>query len=211
MLPKESTTRDPHPRRSFIALLVWLIVLAFGFHALLSYQMRAGAPAHAPGQWPEASAIRFDSERCNLVMFAHPKCSCTDASLEELKIVMTRARGKLSPTICFYDPEGAAADWTQSRLVKAAREIPGLKVIIDLNGAIAARFGAETSGQVLAFDRRGRRVFEGGITGSRGHAGDNRGCAALIALADGETAEPAQAPVFGCSLRDGTTPNGEAL
>jgi hypothetical protein len=124
---------------------------------------------------------------------------------------MTRARGKLSPTICFYDPESAPASWTQSRLVKAARGIPGLKVIIDVNGAVAARFGAQTSGEVLAFDRMGRRVFEGGITDSRGHVGDNRGCAAVIALADGKTTEPAQAPVFGCSLRDGTTPNGEAL
>jgi hypothetical protein len=185
--------------------------MAFGFRALIAYQMQAGVPARAPGEWPEGSGIGFDSERCNLVMFAHPECPCTDASLEELKVVMTRARGRLSPTICFFDPESAPSTWAQTRLVKAARQIPGLKVIIDVNGVIAAKFGAQTSGQVLAFDKRGRRMFEGGITESRGHAGDNRGCAAIIALARGETIEPAQAPVFGCALRDVDDPKGEAL
>jgi len=36
-------------------------------------------------------------------------------------------------------------------------------------------FGAETSGDVLLYDIHGAIAIQGGITGSRGHAGDNAG------------------------------------
>ncbi len=52
----------------------------------------------------------------------------------------------------------------------------------DDDGAEAKRFGAETSGQTLLYDERGTLAFSGGITGSRGHAGDNAGRASLLAL-----------------------------
>lgn len=181
---------------------VWLILLAAGFGVLFSYQMRAGAQAAAPGDWPEGAGPRFDPQRCNLVMFAHPKCPCTDASLEELKTILSQGGGGISPTICFFDPEGAPSDWAQTSLVRNAEAVPGLNVIIDRSGAIAARFGALTSGQVLMYDRRGHRVFAGGITASRGQAGENRGRALVLALAKGNVSEPAQTPVYGCGLHD---------
>jgi hypothetical protein len=184
------------------APVVWAIVLMVGFGSLISYQMKAGAPAVAPGEWPAGAGLKFDPHRCNLVMFAHPKCPCTNASLEELKVILARSRSEISPTICFFDPEGVSGDWTRTSLVRAAREIPGLNVVIDQNGAIAEKFGALTSGQVLMFDGQGHRIFAGGITGSRGHAGDNRGRAVVLALAKGEITESALTPVFGCALHD---------
>jgi hypothetical protein len=186
-------------------------MLVAGFGSLLSYQMRAGVPAAANDRWPSGVKLVLDPQHFNLVMFAHPKCPCTDASLEELKIVMTQGRGEITPTICFFDPAGLPADWAQTSLVRAARQIPGLNVVIDLNGSISEKFGAMTSGQVLMFDGRGRRVFAGGITGSRGHAGDNRGRTLVLALAHLESSEPAQTPVFGCSLHDAVCPTTQKL
>ena len=193
-------------RRFPVAHAAWVGLLVAGFGSLVSYQMRAGVPAAEYDSWPGGVSLALDPQRFNLVMFAHPKCSCTDASLEELKVVMTQGRGKIFPTICFFDPAGLPADWAQTSLVRAAREIPGLNVVIDLNGSLAEKFGAMTSGQVLMFDGRGRRVFAGGITGSRGHAGDNRGRTLVLALANQETSEPAQTPVFGCALHDAACP-----
>lgn len=56
-----------------------------------------------------------------------------------------------------------------------------------------------TAAQTLVYDTDGRPVFNGGITGSRGHRGDNPGRAALIAAIDGAR-DQRQARVFGCSL-----------
>jgi hypothetical protein len=200
-----------HLRRLPVAHIAWASLLVAGFGSLISYQMRAGVPAAEYDTWPRGASLVLDPQRYNLVMFAHPRCSCTDASLEELKIVMTRGRGKIVPTICFFDPAGLPADWAQTRLVRAAREIPGLNVVIDLNGSLAEKFGAMTSGQVLMFDGGGRRVFAGGITGSRGHAGDNRGRSLVLALANQETSETAQTPVFGCALHDAACPATKEL
>jgi hypothetical protein len=211
MSPSGKTSNIRARRRFPFAAVVWVAVLLSGFGTLLRYQMRAGAPAIASAEWPRGVDVNFDPRRCNLVMFAHPKCPCTNASLEELKVALTLGRGEINPTICFFDPDGVPADWTQTSLVRAAREVPGLNVVIDQNGSIAARFGALTSGQVLMFDGQGRRVFAGGITGSRGHAGYNRGLAIVLGLAKGDTREPQQAPVYGCALHDAADSGKEAL
>jgi hypothetical protein len=70
----------------------------------------------------------------------------------------------------------------------------------DPNGAEAQLFGAETSGYVLLYDTLGQLLFKGGITGSRGHAGDNAGENAIVSLLTGQGASAKQAPVYGCSL-----------
>jgi len=64
----------------------------------------------------------------------------------------------------------------------------------------ARRFGVETSGQTLLYDAGGRLIFSGGITGSRGHAGDNAGEAALVALLTSGQADRRATSVFGCPL-----------
>jgi len=66
--------------------------------------------------------------------------------------------------------------------------------------AEAKRFGAETSGQTLLYDERGTLAFSGGITGSRGHAGDNAGRASLLALINRSDADRRGSSVFGCPL-----------
>jgi hypothetical protein len=50
------------------------------------------------------------------------------------------------------------------------------------------------------FDRSGTLTFSGGITGSRGHAGENAGESAVLAALTHEPLERERTPVFGCSL-----------
>lgn len=187
-------------RRRRLELLAWGLALAVGFGALLAYQMQAGMPAALPEKWPFDAGMPFDARRSNLVMFAHPKCPCSAASLEELKIILTRGRGALTVTVCFFHPPGVPADWAETSLTRAARKIPGLNVVLDREGTITEKFGAMTSGQIVLFDARGQRLFAGGITGSRGHAGENQGRLTVLALAKGELCAPATTPVFGCAL-----------
>jgi hypothetical protein len=73
-------------------------------------------------------------------------------------------------------------------------------VLRDDGGGEARAFGVATSGQTLLYDSRGALVFNGGITGSRGHAGDNAGRAALIALIGRAPTDRSGANVFGCPL-----------
>ena len=178
----------------------WLLAAGIGFVWILNYQSTSGAAGIAPEHWPTGTQITLDSQRDTLVMFAHPQCPCTRASMEELNRLLARTEGKVVVQVFFFKPDKFSGDWVHSDLWKSAAAIPGVVVREDPNGAQARLFGAETSGDVLLYDTHGRLLFNGGITGSRGHAGDNAGEDAVLAILAGRDTGVKQTQVFGCSL-----------
>jgi hypothetical protein len=137
-----------------------------------------------------------------MVMFLHPYCPCSRASLEELNRLLVQCRGTLSAHVLFVRPKGVSDDWAKTGLCKVAASIPGVQVGFDPNGDEANRFGAESSGCVVLYSPKGELLFSGGITGSRSHVGENPGEDAVIALANGEPAALNHTHVYGCTLLD---------
>jgi hypothetical protein len=133
-------------------------------------------------------------------MFAHPRCPCTRASVEELNRLLAQSNGRIDAHVLFFRPPNYPADWSHTELRRTVESIPGITVQDDINDALARKFGAETSGYVLLYNPEGQLLFRGGITGSRGHAGDNAGESAIISLALGKGTAITQTPVYGCSL-----------
>jgi len=123
---------------------------------------------------------------------------------------MTRCHGKLTTTVLMLRPGGMPEGWERTDLWESAAVIPGVTVASDVGGFESRRFGAATSGQALLYAVDGRLLFAGGITGSRGHRGDNNGRAAVTALVlDSGQAAPAWAavtPVYGCPLSNDASP-----
>ena len=113
---------------------------------------------------------------------------------------MARCREQVTAHVLVYRPVGFADNWTQTDLWRSAAALPGVDVQCDDDSATARLFGAETSGHTVLYDNRGRLLFSGGITGGRGHFGDNAGLNAVVSLLRNETIMRQQAPVFGCSL-----------
>ncbi|HXA44168.1 MAG TPA: hypothetical protein VNZ25_01575 [Candidatus Angelobacter sp.] len=183
-----------------ILSVLWLVAAGTGFAWILNYQNSSGGAGPAPEHWPLGTQITLNSKEDTLVMFAHPQCPCTEASLEELNRLLARSGGSVAAQVWFFKPDSFSNDWAHSDLWKSAAAIPGVTVREDVNGAQARLFGAETSGYVLLFDTHGRLLFKGGITGSRGHAGDNAGENAIIAWSNGQAAGLDKTPVYGCSL-----------
>jgi hypothetical protein len=62
---------------------------------------------------------------------------------------------------------------------------------------------------VLLYDRAGQLQFTGGITGSRGHAGDNTGRDSVIRLLTGGGAARRHAFVYGCPIRTRRVESGK--
>jgi hypothetical protein len=52
----------------------------------------------------------------------------------------------------------------------------------------------------MVYDAGGALLFSGGITGSRGHAGDNAGRSSIVALLNRLPGTHTSTNVFGCSL-----------
>ena len=74
--------------------------------------------------------------------------------------------------------------------------------MIDATGTEAELFGAKTSGHATLYGTGGQLLFEGGITGSRGHQGDNAGVSSIAKLLAGEKPDVKGTDVFGCGLFD---------
>jgi hypothetical protein len=168
---------------------------------LWAYENGPGQAASPPADWPRDSTLPAPNGRSTLVLLMHPQCSCSRATVAELARLEARVGGRLDTYVLILSPEGMPAEWTHSSFWKAAAAIDGVRVIADAGGVEARRFGAATSGQALLYDRHGRLRFNGGITVSRGHEGDNDGRTAVEQLVANERAEHASTLVYGCALQ----------
>ena len=181
--------------------LAWAGTAVWGGHALLKYENSPGKVGQIASSWPADSPVQLASDRPTLVMLAHPQCPCSRASMDELAQVMARVQGKVRAYVLFYTPREAAADWQNTDTRRSAAQIPGVTVLSDIDGVEAQRFGAETSGHTFLFDPTGHLLFNGGITASRGHSGDNAGEGAIVSLINNHTSQRKQTFVFGCSFK----------
>jgi hypothetical protein len=189
------------------SVMLWAAIIGFGLHQLWRYESDPGIAEEAPSHWPSSSKIT-PPHSATLVMFAHPRCPCTRASIGELALLMTRCQSNLTAYVLFYKPKDSPADWDKTDLWYSAADIPGVNVIDDEDGLEARRFHAVTSGHTIVYDAKASLLFSGGITASRGHSGDNDGRSAIVSLLTEGASERAQTLTFGCLLYD---PNSECV
>ncbi len=204
---KEIEAQSPSWRRRARLILLtstvlWVFAVGAGLGILWGYENTPGASANPPALWPADSRIQRATDRVTLVMLAHPHCPCTRASMGELASLMAHSQGRITAYVLFLKPAGFSGDWEKTDLWQSAANIPGVKAIIDEGGVEARRFNAATSGQTVLYDAEGRLLFSGGITGSRGHSGDNAGRSAIVSLVNAGAAETSETFVFGCPLFD---------
>jgi hypothetical protein len=179
---------------------VWLAGAIFGLYHVWAYDNAPGISANAPDIWPAQTRLARATDRPTLVLLAHPQCSCTRATLGELTEALARARSLPRTYVVFLKPSSMPDGWEKTDLWNTASALPNVTVVADEDGREADRFGAVTSGQTFLYDARGALLFSGGITGARGHAGDNAGRSSIVALLNRAPAGTTSTNVFGCSL-----------
>ena len=183
-----------------IATVLWLSLAGAGMAYTWGYQNTPGNPGLPPAAWPNASRIQRTSKIPTLVLMIHPHCPCSRATIGELAVLMVHAQGLVDVHVLFVRPRAFAKDWEQTDLWNSVARIPGVKIMTDEDGVEAGLFGSLTSGQAMLYDPNSRLVFSGGITASRGHAGDNEGRSAILSWLTAGTASSKQTAVFGCPL-----------
>ena len=180
--------------------LVWVLAIGGGLSVVWAFDNTPGVAGSAPARWPSDAHLARAEDRPTLVLLAHPQCSCTRATLAELAEVLARAANRPKTYVLFLKPFGFAQDWEKTDLWQSAASLPDVTVIRDDEGVEASRFGALTSGETVLYDTEGALRFSGGITGARGHAGDNAGRASLLDALNHGRSQREQTAVFGCPL-----------
>ena len=199
----EMTPLSQYRWRLPVAMAVWAALALTGMGGLWVYAKTPGPRAAAPAEWVGAAALNLDSAKATLVMFVHPHCECSRASVDELAGLMARRPGRVAARVVVYRPSDQAPGWERTELWARAERIRGAQVTSDPNGALALRFGALTSGHTFVYAPDGRLLFGGGLTIARGHAGDSPGLRAVERAVDG-LRTPGSAPVFGCLIHAST-------
>jgi hypothetical protein len=178
----------------------WIVLLVGGWHVLLRHAFTPGSAGSTPSRWPANTVLALDSKRPTLVLFAHRNCPCTRATLAEMKNLLMHCAEPVPIHVVLVSPTTASDDRVGAEIEALARELPGAEVRIDTSGEEARRFQVRTSGHVLLYDVDGRLLFSGGLTESRGHAGDSSGQRAVLACLRDGVRERNTAAVYGCPL-----------
>ena len=190
-------------------IVVWLSALAVGWCMLESFNQSVNEPLHngLADSWPAHAAVARTPGRQMLLLFLHPKCPCSRASVRELGQLFTELGSASDSCREFPElivvatvPEAADESWTQTETLSAALTFPNARLYIDRAGVEAAKFGATTSGLVMLFDQMGNRLYGGGVTVARAHEGANAGCDVLLLILCGDRSSSPTMPVFGCRL-----------
>ena len=181
---------------------LWIAVAGWGMKGLTDYSFAPGEPAVAPRRWPAESSLPFAPGKFTFVAALHPECPCSRATVAQLEHILDRTSGRLSVVVLF-DARNTELSESDSALLARVRAMPDVRIINDGDGAEMDRFQFRTSGEIRLYQPDGTLVFEGGITASRGHVGDNPGQTAVVAAIQrgASAATPVRTPVFGCSLR----------
>jgi hypothetical protein len=190
-------------KAAMFLFLIWGILTCGGFWKLMTYANTPGVAAHKGSpQWPIGSALARASDRPNLVIFVHPLCPCSEATIGELARLMPHIKDKINTLVVFNTPATQSDDWARKKLWMKAKEIPGVNLVLDKGGVEVDRFGGKTSGQTFLYDQNGVLIFSGGITPSRGHMGDSTGRDTIITFAETGKMAISNTSVFGCSLKN---------
>src|SRR5579872_5475779 len=116
-----------------LTIAAWLGLVATGFAFWERYES-------TPGRIDDAKdAPRSGSNGWELVLFVHPHCPCSRASLQELAELTQRTKTDAEFRVVFVRPENAPEGWEHSELWDVATAIPRVRVSCDSDGSEARR------------------------------------------------------------------------
>lgn len=184
----------------WVGCAIWFVGVTAAMLAVWSYKTTDNGSAQAPEQWPRESTLALDPSRPTLVMFSHPHCPCTKASLSELTRLADELGATVAIQIVLVRPADAGDGFEDGELRARAGKVPRATLVVDRDARESERFHAKTSGSVVLYSREGRLLFSGGITSARGHEGRAPSHDRIVAAVAGQLRETASAPTFGCAL-----------
>lgn len=207
---------QPNSQLRAIFVTTWSVLTVVCFFVVLpSVGKDQSFSSGLSADWPDSTKLARPTSTGHLIVFVHPYCPCTRATLKNLDEVLDST--KLPVSIIQLRTASLESVHSPISSIASIASNNGWDLILDDEGVEANKFGATTSGECMLFDSEGALLFAGGITASRGHLGNNQGLASLKDLIEKLCSETigqnnpletnslgsskwAQFPTFGCPL-----------
>src|SRR4051812_5871669 len=107
-----------------VAVALWATAAALLFAVYVNHDLRPGAAARALGDWPEGSALAHSTEHDTLIMFLHPFCPCSKASVAQLNAVIRQLEHPPSVTFVMVRARGLDDASQSSPLLPLIEQLP---------------------------------------------------------------------------------------
>ena len=194
----------------YAIVVIWCLCIGIGFVNVNRWSTTPGSKGDIQEKWPtESKIVRVDGQ-AQIVFFVHPKCPCSLASATELRRIAI-SNPSANIVVVFICPLGTDSTFAQGDIVAAYSQIPGVQCATDIGGIEAKIFGAKTSGHMFLYGESGVLQFEGGITISRGHEGENDATLAVSSLLAGKFSPIKDWPVLGCAVESKNESDKESV
>lgn len=180
--------------RSIIFFWVGLVVLSIG---LINWYATVPGKNSTSVRIPAGTKL-LPEKNPRLLVFLHPKCLCSEATMTELQNLLPELRD-IDVTVVFRELENNS-DWMKGTLFERAKKTKGISIVIDGKGEEAKLFGAHTSGHAVLTTTNGLIAFSGGLTPSRGHTGESAGKDFLLSWNRSRAPASFITDIFGCNL-----------
>ena len=178
--------------------VIWLTLFATAYYVLLQYDFKSSDSKLS--KIPRATQLPISKQGPTLIAFLHAKCPCSRASINEIDRLLTSHGKDLKTIFVFSKEKDLELAWIQeSELYKKAQKM-SVEIIIDPNNSEAKVFKAQTSGKVFLVSPKQEILFQGGVTASRGHEGNNSGITAIQKILAGKNSQIDFQPSFGCLI-----------
>jgi hypothetical protein len=178
---------------------IWLIATTYAYSVMMRFDTRPGMAGNPPLRWPATSQVKLAKAQRTLLVFLHPKCSCSRASISQLQNLQKRLPGKFHTELVLWQPLNPSPSWNQLYRTDMG-ELTGTQVITDPGGRAAALFDVHTSGYVLLYGAGGDLQYAGGLTLARAFDLEGPGIVAMEQIMAGSKTTAAHRPVYGCSF-----------
>lgn len=191
-------------------------VLLVGLGLLTHYQTQPGPVGEIPAELTPAALASLSNASVDsvgvgrgvtssespwqLLIFAHPKCPCTRATINNLELALRTANHRLEIVPVIFRPIHGDATWLQTESTERLSLVAQRPLVDDVDSQLARQFGVRVSGHCLLYDGDGKLRFSGGITASRGHEGRCRPLSALTKALEGHPIAQTKWPVYGCQM-----------
>lgn len=190
--------RSKVPAALFLVTMLGLSAFAVNFKSCFNTNRAAAI------RWPALAHLSRSQHVPTLVVFLHPHCHNSTATLFELEQLLPTLKGRVQIYITMYAPEDLGDSWSKKSVWRQATKMRNVNLYLDKNGEDSELFGAQSSGEMFLYDTSGDLLFHGGVTRTFGIAGQNKGAEALVAwLTQQSRSDIAhETPVWGRNLRN---------
>ena len=182
----------------------WIVSIMVSLGILTWYKFTPGEQVEIAGQWPKEASHLQTPGSANLVMFVHPECPCSLASMDELARLLPIIADHIAIKVVFRELTGQyGRQLSEHALWKKAKTLPHVQLLIDPGQKLENSFQAKTSGQTYLFDKEGRKIFQGGLTPLRGHTGETQASSFIKQWSRQQTiSRSISSSVFGCPMQE---------